>query len=173
MAEWLAHPNEFGVHPSRVKLRRTARVSLFDASKTRVHLLDYEMPDGTKGLGFVGPFVWSFCEPDLLSADENDILKAYIGLVFVLAGRESGALTTDFEPDTEREEAFVSTWTSEGYSDVRIHERYRVGELEIYEFTAVLDGKKFRGAGNGSYTIGYQTTCLCSISHRSMSSLER
>ena len=155
MAEWLAHPNELGVPPLSVTLRRTVRVSLLPGGKRKVHVLDYEMPDGTKDLGFVGPLVWSFCEPDLLLVDEADVVRAYIGLIAVLMGRESGKLTTYFEPDSEREYAFASALTSEGYSEVGIEERYRFGNLWLYEFAAILDGMKCRGCGNGDYIIGH------------------
>ena len=155
MAEWLAHPNEFGTAPMSVAYRRTLRATLVGGGKTKVHLVDYEMPDGTKGLGFVGPAVWSFCEPDTGLADEADVLEAYLGLVFVLAGIENGSLETDFLSENGQDEALVSMLTSKGYSDVTIRDGYRLGELEVYEFSAVRDGKRFRGAGNKDYTIGH------------------
>lgn len=61
MAEWLAHPNEFGVRPKRVQLKRTYRVNVITYGDVKLHLVEYEMPDGTAGRGFVnGSLTWSF-----------------------------------------------------------------------------------------------------------------
>jgi len=61
MAEWLSHPSEFGVRPMHVHLRRTYRGNVITHGDVELHLLQYEMPDGTKGRGFVnGSLTWSF-----------------------------------------------------------------------------------------------------------------
>lgn len=57
MADWLAHPAEFGVPPKTVRLKRTYRGEVISTGAVEIHLVEYEMPDGTTGRGFVnGPF---------------------------------------------------------------------------------------------------------------------
>ena len=61
MADWLAHPAEFGVQPKSVRLKRTYRGEVINTGAVEIHLVEYEMPDGTQGRGFVnGPLTWSF-----------------------------------------------------------------------------------------------------------------
>lgn len=61
MAEWLAHLSEFGVRPKTVRFKRTYKADLITYGKVEIHLVEYTMPDGTVGRGFVnGGLTWSF-----------------------------------------------------------------------------------------------------------------
>ena len=53
MAEWLSHPSEFGVAPKSVRYRTTEKAKMVTYGKVRIHVVDYEMPTGKKGRGFV------------------------------------------------------------------------------------------------------------------------
>ena len=53
MAEWLAHPMEFGVQPDVVQYTLTYNVVLITYGRVEIHLVDYKMPNGTIGRGFV------------------------------------------------------------------------------------------------------------------------
>jgi hypothetical protein len=56
MSSWLAHPMEFGVQPKRATYFATVRAKLpVAAAFTDVHIVEYEMPDGTYGRGLVNP----------------------------------------------------------------------------------------------------------------------
>jgi hypothetical protein len=53
MAEWLSHPLEFGATPKLVRYRKTEKAELVTYGKVQIHVVDYEMPNGKKGRGFV------------------------------------------------------------------------------------------------------------------------
>jgi hypothetical protein len=75
MAAWLAHPLEFGVRPRRVRWKRTHRGELLSLGEAEIHLLEYEMPDGTTGRGFVnGSLTWSFVGERINVIDDRDLL---------------------------------------------------------------------------------------------------
>lgn len=52
MADWLAHPNEFGVRPKTVRFKRTYKAELVTHGKLEIHLVEYTRPDDTTGRGF-------------------------------------------------------------------------------------------------------------------------
>jgi hypothetical protein len=153
MADWMADPRELGEAPRSVKYRCTRKRKSFGV-KVKVHLVDYDMPDGTRGLGFVGPFTWSFCEPALEKADEEDVLKAYLGLMVVMLGAEAGVVKTEFESSTG-EAALKQMLTESGFSDISIGDKFQIDDLEVFEFASTKDGKAFRGAGNKDATISH------------------
>jgi hypothetical protein len=151
LADWLAHPSELGEAPRAVKYRCSRKRKSFGKS-VKIHLVDYEMPDGRKGLGFVGPFAWAFDEPSLANADEEDVLKAYLGLVFVMFGEHAGLLETEFD-SRDGEVALKQTLAESGFSNISIGEKFKLDELAVFEFVATKDGKELRGAGNKDFAV--------------------
>lgn len=80
MAEWLAHPMEFGVRPESVRLKHTYKADLITYGKLDIHLVDYTMPDGTTGRGFVNEgLTWSFLGPEVDSIKDEELFVAYCG----------------------------------------------------------------------------------------------
>jgi hypothetical protein len=83
MAEWLAHPNEFGVIPEVVRFKKIYKAKLITYGNVEIHLVDYEMPDGTTGRGFVnGRLTWSFLGDEVNMIKDDDFFVAYCGLAF-------------------------------------------------------------------------------------------
>lgn len=145
MSEWLAHPSEYGEPPEVVKYRCVKKRKSCGVT-VKVHLVDYEMSDGTKGLGFVGPFAWSFCEPKLKSANEEDILQAYMGMVFLMIGEDSEMYKTEFD-SKQSERDFIAKLQDDGCSEIETAEKFKLLDFEIFEFKAIKGSKKIKGVG--------------------------
>lgn len=154
LAQWLAHPNEFGTLPKSVKHRQAYKLNLMNYGPSVVHLIDYEMPDGTKGKGFVNPVTWSFLGDEANSIPDKSLILAYCGWLFLFPGLQSGAVKTQFESDGE-EQRYLSQLEANGLSGIEITERYQIGTSELFGFTAKYNGAPVRGAGNTESEVGY------------------
>jgi hypothetical protein len=84
MAEWLAHPMEFGIAPQLVQYKTSFQVKLLGSGKTAMHLTDYVMPDGTRGRGIVEPVTWSFLGEQINEMSDQDMVIAYCGWLWLL-----------------------------------------------------------------------------------------
>jgi hypothetical protein len=156
MAEWLAHPNEFGVRPKRVRLRRTYRGNLITHGDVELHLVEYEMPDGTRGRGFVnGSLTWSFLGDGLNAISDDDLLIAYCGWAWLFPALQAGNVATEFRSLTE-EDALRAKKVTEGLQDMELTKRYRIGTSELFEYRATKNGKKVTGAGNTELEVSYE-----------------
>lgn len=156
MAEWLAHPNEFGQPPKSVKFKRTYKATLMGHGKTDIHLVDYEMPDGVVGRGFVnGSLTWSFLGEGVNAIDEQSLLTAYCGWAWLFPSIQAGNVLTDFQ--SEQEEAlFVDTMQKKGVEGLQIQSRYKIGTSELFEFRGTMNGEEVRGAGDSEYQTGFK-----------------
>jgi hypothetical protein len=147
MADWLAHPAEFGVQPRSVRLKRTYRGEVITAGVVEIHLVEYEMPDGTRGRGFVnGPLTWSFLG-DLSAMADDDLLVAYCGWAWLFPAIQAGNVLQDFQSASE-EQAFIAKKHADGFADLQLGNRYQIGTSELFEFKGTAGGKAFVGAGN-------------------------
>lgn len=153
LAEWLSHPNEFGTAPKTVKHKRKYSVRLM-GEPTDIHLVDYAMPDGTRGRGFVNPITWSFLGDDVNTIPDDRLITAYAGWVFLFPALQNGSATSDFTSEGE-EAAYLAEKASQGLSDVVITNRYKIGTSELFEFTATYDGAPVKGAGNTETEVGF------------------
>lgn len=147
VSEWLAHPNEFGVAPKMVKYRRNFRVTLEQYGTFRIHLVDYEMPDGTVGRAFYNPVTWTFLGDAINDIDDASLIVAYAGWLFLVPALQNGSVTDRFISETE-EVAFTHEKTQLGLTDFTVTERYRIATSELFEYEATHQGEKVRGAGN-------------------------
>jgi hypothetical protein len=154
MANWLAHPSEFGVPPKSVKHRRAYHLSLMHYGPTVIHLIDYQMPDGTRGRGFVNPLTWSFLGDQVNQIPDDQIVAAYCGWAFLFPGLQAGSVRTDFVSEGE-EQRYIADLTAHGLANVAVHERYRIGTSEIFGYTADYQGQSFRGAGNTESEVAF------------------
>jgi hypothetical protein len=102
MADWLAHPAEFGVPPKTVRLKRTYRGEVIITGAVEIHLVEYEMPDGTTGRGFVnGSLTWSFLGDEVNAIADDDLMTAYWGWAWLFPALQAGNAVTDFPSLTE------------------------------------------------------------------------
>ena len=156
MAEWLAHPNEFGVAPKSVKYQRTYKAKLITYGDVEIHLVAYTMPDGTTGRGFVnGGLTWSFLGPDINPIEDNELFIAYCGWAWLFPALQHGTVQTKFE-STGEEARYLGKKKHEGLTDIQVTERYKIGTSELTEFRAKRNGSWIRGAGdtNGEVVFG-------------------
>ena len=146
MAAWLAGPAEFGVAPAAVLHRKVCHL-ITTYGPLDVHLLDYEMPDGTKGVGFVNPITWSFLGARVPEIPEDELITAYMGWAWLAPSIQSGKVLTKFQSSGE-EGRFKELKAAHGFADVSIESRYKLGDSEIFAYRAQFDGLPVRGAGN-------------------------
>lgn len=148
MAEWLAHPNEFGVPPKSVAFRRTLKARLITYGDVEIHLVAYTMPDGTTGRGFVnGSLTWSFLGPEVNAIRDEDLFVAYCGWAWLFPALQQGTVQTAFDSSGE-EEKYLAAKKQEGFAGIQATERYRIGTSELTEFRAQRNGSPVRGAGD-------------------------
>jgi hypothetical protein len=164
MAEWLAHPMEFGISPKRARYLSSVDTKIAGvAQPVRVHIVEYEMPNGTYGRGFVNPVTWSFLGKipyDKLT--DVQLVTAYSGWLWIFSATNSGRAETNFEPQTLN--ALLAELARDGVSDVAVKEKYKVRTSEFFEFTGVRAGQRIRGAGSaGSKLIFDESAPQASI----------
>jgi len=148
LATWLAHPMEFGEKPKRTKYLATIDAVIAGEPKPiPVHVVEFEMPDGTYGKGFVNPITWAFGSD--LSYDKisnEQLVMVYSGWVWLFSALQNGRALTEFTPTTEAQ--FLGILGGAGLHDVSITSKYRVADSEFFEFNATRGGRAVKGAGS-------------------------
>ena len=158
MAEWLAHPNEFGVPPKSAKFLRTYKAKLITYGDVEIHLVAYEMPDGTTGRGFVnGGLTWSFLGPEINSIKDDELFTAYCGWAWLFPALQQGTVQTKFVSSGE-ESRYLAKKKQEGLSDIEVTERYKIGTSELTEFRAKRSGSAIRGAGDTNGEVVFSSS---------------
>jgi hypothetical protein len=155
MADWLAHPAEFGVPPKTVRLKRTYRGEVIITGAVEIHRVEYAMPDGTTGRGFVnGPLTWSFLGDGVNAMADDDLMVAYWGWAWLSPALQAGNAVMDFQSLTE-EAAFTAKKLADGFDEVRMTSRYKIGTSELFEFKGTSRGKLFICAGNTESEVAF------------------
>ena len=120
-------------------------MTLFGKKKAIVHLVSYEMPDGYNGRGFVnGPLTWSFIGEELKSIADDDLFRAYCGWAWIFPALQAHTISTDFEP--EHLAQFVKSKETEGYKEIVVVEKYKIGTSELVTYTSIKDNTEIHGA---------------------------
>jgi hypothetical protein len=167
MAEWLSHTLEFGVAPKMIRYRKTEKAKLVTHGKIRIHVVDYEMPGGKKGRGFVNDsLTWSFLGDEVNAISDGDHFTAYCGWAWLFPAIQAGTVKTDFVSDHEEGE-FTDSRRSSGVENLRITGRYRIGTSELFEFEGTRNGTKVKGAGGAGDGVEFGSSdpryCLPAI----------
>lgn len=156
MAEWLAHPQEFGERPKKVRLKRTYRGQMVTYGKVEFHLVEYEMPNGVCGRGFVnGSLTWSFLGDDVNVISDEDLVVAYCGWAWLFPALQIGNVATEFMSLSE-EADFRAKKERDGLQELVFTERYKIGTSELFGYTAMSNGKRVRGAGDTAAEVSYE-----------------
>lgn len=147
MAEWLAHPNEFGVLPRSVRYLRTYQLTLVADGDVTIHLVHYEMPNGTKSRGFVNPpLTWSFIG-DMSRLSDDELLIAYCGWAWLFPRIQARTVLTTFVSAGE-EARYLALKRKQGLTGMKPGGRYRIGTSELFEIEGLVNGKREKSAGN-------------------------
>lgn len=158
MADWLAHPMEFGVQPKTVRLKRTYRGEVIITGAFKIHLVEYEMPDGTTGRGFVnGSLTWSFMSEGVNAIADDDLTLAYWGWAWLFPNVQAGNVVRNFQSLTE-EPAFIAKKLADGFDEIKLTSRYKIGTSELFEFKGTSQGKLFIGAGDTGSEVVFAAT---------------
>ena len=153
MAEWLAHPTEFGVQPKIVRFKRTYKAKLITYGNVQIHLVHYEMPDGTIGRGFVNAgLTWSFLGELINSIKDDDLFVAYCGWAWLFPPLQKGTVQTNFVSNGE-EARFLAKKQGEGLTEIQVTDRYKIGTSELTEFRAKQQDRIVRGAGDSTAEV--------------------
>jgi len=156
MSKWLSHPYEFGEEPKRVKFKQTYKLNLISYGKVKIHLVEYEMPNGIKGRGFVnGHLTWSFTGDNIYKIRDEDLLTAYCGWAWLFPNMQIGNVQTDFKSYIQ-ESKIISQIEERGFSNVTIGDKYKIGTSELFEFTAHKEGIVYVGATEHDHAISFR-----------------
>lgn len=156
MAQWLAHPNEFGEQPRKVRLKRTYRGHMVTYGDVELHMVEYEMPNGTRGRGFVnGSLTWSFLGDEVDAIADDDLMVAYCGWAWLFPALQVGNVATEFMSLSE-EADFRAKKERDGLQDLVFTSRYKIGTSELFEYRAMFNGKRIQGAGDTTTEVSYE-----------------
>jgi len=158
MAEWLAHPAEFGVRPTSIHLKHTYKARLITYGDVDIHLVNYTMPDGKTGRGFVnGALTWSFESPEVNSINDNDLFVAYCGWAWLFPPLQQGTVQTEFE-STGEEAKYLAAKRLEGLTAIEVTTRYKIRTSELIEFRAMRRGVPVKGAGDTNGDVIFEAS---------------
>ena len=158
MAEWLEHPLEFGVRPEMVRYKRTYDARLVAYGNVQIHLVDYKMPDGTIGRGFVNDtLTWSFLGEPVNLINDDDLFVAYCGWAWLFPALQQGPVETTFVSSGE-ESRFLAQKRQEGITDIEVLGRYKIGTSELTEFVGRHNGVPVKGSGDTTGEVLFTAT---------------
>jgi hypothetical protein len=158
LAEWLSSPLEFGVAPRRVKYLTTIPTPIAGQPRSvRVHVLEYEMPDGTYGKGFVNPNTWSFAGAlpyDKLTNDQ--LVAAYSGWAWLFGALHNGSAKSEFKPVTLGDA--LKLLEANGVANISVTNQYRVGDSEFFEFLGMRADHAVKGVATNEARLIYDAS---------------
>ena len=148
MTTWLSHPMEFGVAPKRVHYLRSVPMNLtFEPAPVSIHIVEYVMPDGTYGRGFVNPVTWSFLGAiPYEKLTDVELVTAYTGWLYQFTLIQQGNAVLVFDAQTLK--PLLTELEKEGVKSVVVTTQTKIGTSELFEFTGTRDGKTVKGAGS-------------------------
>ncbi|GHO77375.1 hypothetical protein KSD_51460 [Ktedonobacter sp. SOSP1-85] len=159
MADWLAHPMEFGERPTEAHVIYENEVQWPSVGFTKIFLVQYEMSNGVKGIGFTGPITWSFIAIDWenwTSFTHEELIYCYAGwyIQFTLSHQEN--YVSESTPEAKQE--FFERLRRDGYQDLLLKDQFTLdndeGGTSFYTVEANKDGKSFYAIGTvGEYKI--------------------
>ncbi|HEX3626458.1 MAG TPA: hypothetical protein VH280_13660 [Verrucomicrobiae bacterium] len=130
MAEWLAHPMEFGVAPKFVRYLRTYKLTLIGDGDVDIHLVEYEVADHPKSRGFVNsPLTWSFLG-DISKFSDDELLVAYCGWAWIFPRIQAGTVLTNFASNGE-EARYIAQKKAQGFTDIRVFHAIRLARARF------------------------------------------
>ena len=156
MSQWLAQPYEFGKNPQKIQFVRTYKLKLVTYGKVKIHLVEYEMPNGTKGRGFVnGHLTWSFTGENIQGISDDDLVIAYCGWAWLFPNLQIGNIQTEFK-STFEETIIRKKLQYNGFKDIILKDKYKIGDSQLFEFTAHKDKVHYVGATDHNHTISFR-----------------
>ncbi len=148
MAAWLEQSPAPGARPTTVKHKRTYQAKLAVDGPMEIHLIAYTLPDGKTGRGFVNPPLTHAFTEDTNGMNNEDLVLAYCGWAWMTGRLKEGKLQTTFDSDGEEEASYLAQKKEEGFTDLEVTARYKIGENEFFELKGAFQGQPARAAGN-------------------------
>ncbi|GHO49687.1 hypothetical protein [Ktedonospora formicarum] len=131
MENWLAHPMEFGEKPREAYVIYENEVKWPSVGLTQAFLVQYELSERIKGIGFTGPITWSFIGIDWESWSSftpEELMYCYAGWYtqFTLSHREDYLR----ESSHEAKQAFFERLKIDGYKDASLKDQFTLDNDE-------------------------------------------
>lgn len=155
MADWLAHPMEFGEAPEEVQeihRERTQWPLLDDEVELVFHR--YRTKDGFTSIGMTGPITWSFLGDDLRGFTMGELKRLYAGWYINFAAVNSSGYSVEQNRREKESLAKQLRETLEGF--VKIVDYVRAGELVFYAYRARRDRQEVVVATDTAEDLVYE-----------------
>jgi hypothetical protein len=147
LAEWLAQSKEFGATPKSAKYKRGFKAKIVGEEPMEIHLIEYVMPDGKTGRGFVKPSGAFAFDAETSGISDEELTLAYCGMDWLLPRLSSGTIQTEFQAEGH-EEDYLEQKQNEGFENIKVTGRYMMGENAVFELEATHGGQPAKCAGN-------------------------
>ncbi|MEZ4662387.1 MAG: hypothetical protein R2911_32960 [Caldilineaceae bacterium] len=142
LANWLAHPLEFGEPPLEVNEIHQEETSwLLIDEQVSLSFHRYIMKDGFSSVGMTGPITWSFLGDDLSDFSMEDLKRLYAGWHISFMAINSANYSKEENDKKQQATAEILTRTVDGFST--IIEYLSFGELAFYAYEYIRDNHKF------------------------------
>ena len=155
MANWLAHPMEFGEPPEAIEeiYRERTYWPLFD-QKVTLAFHYYRMKDGFSSIGMTGPITWSFLGDDLSGFTMEELKRLYAGWYIAFAAVNSP--NYDRQQNKQARQALEEKLRYTQPSFIKIVDYLAFGALVFYAYTITRDGKELTLATDGTEQMTYE-----------------
>lgn len=133
MANWIAHPMEFGELPEEIEEihREKTPWPLLD-EEVEIAFHRYRMKDGFSSIGMTGPITWSFLGDDLSSFTTEELKRLYAGWYIAFAAVNSSNYSKK-QNDQERQALEQELREKKGEM-TKVIDYLSIGELVFYAY---------------------------------------
>lgn len=133
MANWLAHPMEFGAQPEEIEEIHRERTywPLFD-KKVQLAFHRYRMKDGFTSIGITGPITWIFLGDDLNGFTIEELKYLYAGWYIAFAAVNSSNYAK--EKNQQQQQALTERLSAKVAGFVSVVDYLAFGELVFYAY---------------------------------------
>lgn len=135
-------------------LRTFKRIMMNKAA--RIELLRFVLEDGRSGRVFYSPIMHLFWDSQTKGVEDEDMLLAYGGWLFLTSGLQDGFITQNFTSPKQRKE-YLELKKLLGLENIKVLEQYKIGHSEIFVIEGELEGYRTRCAGNCEIDICFDT----------------
>jgi hypothetical protein len=155
MAEWLAHPMEFGETPVEINEihQEVTPWPLFD-EQVSLSFHRYKMKDGFSSIGMTGPITWSFLGDVLSGFSIEDLKRLYAGWHISFMAINSSGYSIEESKKRQQSTEIKLQKSINGFE--KIVEYLSFGELVFYAYKYKREGKDFVVATDGEDKLEYE-----------------
>lgn len=156
LANWLAHPMEFGEPPEEIKEihREKTRWPLFD-EKVDIAFHRYKMRSGFSSIGMTGPITWGFIGDDLSGFTTEELKRLHAGWYIAFLAVNSPNYSR--EQEEQERQAVEEKLRGKLARSVCIVDYLRIGDLVFYAYKVKPGDEEVIIATDGTDQMEYGT----------------